>query len=155
MARDSAPASRSIRACLGISGMYGNEGYWGGGISIINQNFPKSPSILFHPLDSSISQTSPQGLIVAELELFELEHPRVRVRLVGARHGLPQRPARAVPNADREQAVGELPEDLAAGQRVVARPILLGRAAARASAAAPLSPARAGGGGGGGSSESS
>jgi hypothetical protein len=36
-----------------------NEGYWGGGISIISQNFPKSPSILFHPLDSSISQTSP------------------------------------------------------------------------------------------------
>jgi hypothetical protein len=39
--------------------MNGNEGYWGGGISIISQNFPKSPSILFHPLDSSISQTSP------------------------------------------------------------------------------------------------
>jgi hypothetical protein len=35
--------------------MNGNEGYWGGGISIISQNFPKSPSILFHPLDSSIS----------------------------------------------------------------------------------------------------
>jgi hypothetical protein len=35
------------------------EGYWGGGISIISQNFSKSPSILFHPLDSSISQTSP------------------------------------------------------------------------------------------------
>jgi hypothetical protein len=47
-----------IRACLGISGMNGNEGYWGVGISIISQNFPKSPSILFHPLDSSISQTS-------------------------------------------------------------------------------------------------
>jgi hypothetical protein len=47
-----------LRACLGISGMNGNEGYWGGGISIISQNFPKSPSILFHPLDSSISQTS-------------------------------------------------------------------------------------------------
>jgi hypothetical protein len=39
--------------------MKGNEGYWGGGISIISQNFPKSPSILFHPLESSISQTSP------------------------------------------------------------------------------------------------
>jgi hypothetical protein len=48
-----------LRACLGISGMKGNEGYWGGGISIISQNFPKSPSILFHPLDSSVSQTSP------------------------------------------------------------------------------------------------
>jgi hypothetical protein len=39
--------------------MNGNKWYWGGGISIIIQNFPKSPSILFHPLDSSISQTSP------------------------------------------------------------------------------------------------
>jgi hypothetical protein len=48
-----------FRACLGISGMKGNEGYWGGGISIISQNFSKSPSILFHPLDSSVSQTSP------------------------------------------------------------------------------------------------
>jgi hypothetical protein len=56
-----AAGKRSLRACLGISGMNGNEGYWGGGISIISQNFPKSPSILFHPLDSSISQTSPQG----------------------------------------------------------------------------------------------
>jgi hypothetical protein len=36
-----------VRACLGISGMNGNEGYWGGGISIISQNFPKSPLILF------------------------------------------------------------------------------------------------------------
>jgi hypothetical protein len=42
--------------------MNGNEGYWGGGISIISQNFPKSPSILFHPLDSSISQTSPKSI---------------------------------------------------------------------------------------------
>jgi hypothetical protein len=41
--------------------MKGNEGHWGGGISIITQNFPKSPSILFHPLESSISQTSPKG----------------------------------------------------------------------------------------------
>jgi hypothetical protein len=41
--------------------MKGNEGYWGVGISIITQNFPKSPSILFHPLQSSISQTSPSG----------------------------------------------------------------------------------------------
>jgi hypothetical protein len=49
-----------LRACLGISGMKGNEGHWGGGISIITQNFPKSPSILFHPLQSSISQTSPK-----------------------------------------------------------------------------------------------
>jgi hypothetical protein len=39
-----------------------NEGHWGVGISTISQNFPKSPSILFHPLDSSISQTSPQGV---------------------------------------------------------------------------------------------
>jgi hypothetical protein len=44
---------------LGNGGMNGNEGYWGGGISIISPNFSKSPSILFHPLDSSISQTSP------------------------------------------------------------------------------------------------
>jgi hypothetical protein len=43
--------------------MNGNEGYWGGGISIISQNFPKSPSILFHPLDFSISQTSPNGCL--------------------------------------------------------------------------------------------
>jgi hypothetical protein len=42
--------------------MNGNEGYWGGGISIISKNFPKSPSTLFHPLDSSISQTSPEGV---------------------------------------------------------------------------------------------
>jgi hypothetical protein len=49
--------------CLGISGMKGNEGHWGGGISIISQNFPKSPSILFHPLESSISQTSPKTSI--------------------------------------------------------------------------------------------
>jgi hypothetical protein len=51
-----------LRACLGISGMKGNEGHWGGEISIISQNFSKSPSILFHPLKSSISQTSPQVL---------------------------------------------------------------------------------------------
>jgi hypothetical protein len=50
----------SLRACLGIGGMKGNEGHWGGGISIITQNFPKSPLILFHPLQSSISQTSPK-----------------------------------------------------------------------------------------------
>jgi hypothetical protein len=53
-------ATSSLRACLGISGMKGNEGYWGGGISIISQNFSKSPSILFHPLESSITQTSPE-----------------------------------------------------------------------------------------------
>jgi hypothetical protein len=41
--------------------MKGDEGHWGGGISIITQNFPKSPSILFHPLESSIFQTSPYG----------------------------------------------------------------------------------------------
>jgi hypothetical protein len=41
-----------LRACLGIM----NEGHWGGGISIISQNFSKSPSILFHPLKSSISK---------------------------------------------------------------------------------------------------
>jgi hypothetical protein len=51
-----------LRACLGISGTNGNEENWGGGISIISQNFSKSPSILFHPLDYSISQTSPKGL---------------------------------------------------------------------------------------------
>jgi hypothetical protein len=51
--------NNSFRACLGISGMKGNEGHWGGEISIISQNFPKSPSILFHPLESSISQTRP------------------------------------------------------------------------------------------------
>jgi hypothetical protein len=33
-----------------------NEEYWGEGISIISQNFSKSPSILFHPLDSSVSK---------------------------------------------------------------------------------------------------
>jgi hypothetical protein len=38
-----------IRACLGISGMKGNEGHWGGEISIISQNFSKSPSILHFP----------------------------------------------------------------------------------------------------------
>jgi hypothetical protein len=53
-----------LRACLGISGMKGNEGHWGGEISIISQNFPKSPSILFHPLESSISQTSPKWVLV-------------------------------------------------------------------------------------------
>jgi hypothetical protein len=36
---------------LGISGMKGNEGYRGGEISIISQNFSKSPSILFHHLN--------------------------------------------------------------------------------------------------------
>jgi hypothetical protein len=54
--------SNPFRACLGISGMNGNEGHWGGGISTISQNFTKSTSILFHPPDSSISQTSPQGV---------------------------------------------------------------------------------------------
>jgi hypothetical protein len=38
-----------IRACLGISGTKGNEGHWGGEISIISQNFSKSPSILYPP----------------------------------------------------------------------------------------------------------
>jgi hypothetical protein len=57
-----------LRACLGISGMKGNEGYWSGGISIITQNFPKSTSILFHPLQSSISQTSPKGGSASEFE---------------------------------------------------------------------------------------
>jgi hypothetical protein len=50
-----------LRARLGISGMKWNEWHWSGGISIISQNFPKSPSILFHPLESSIFQTSPQA----------------------------------------------------------------------------------------------
>jgi hypothetical protein len=40
--------------------MNGNEGHWGGGIFTISQNFPKSPSIIFYPLESSISQTSPK-----------------------------------------------------------------------------------------------
>jgi hypothetical protein len=35
----------------GISGMKGNEGHWGGEISIISQNFSKCTSILFHPLN--------------------------------------------------------------------------------------------------------
>jgi hypothetical protein len=48
-----------LRVCLEISGTKGNEGHWGGEISIISQNFSKSPSILFHPLEYSISQTSP------------------------------------------------------------------------------------------------
>jgi hypothetical protein len=52
------PIDQIVRACLGISGMKGNEGHWGGEISIISQNFSKFPSILFHPLESSISQTS-------------------------------------------------------------------------------------------------
>jgi hypothetical protein len=60
---------------LGIRGMSGNEGYWGGGISIISQNFPKSPSILFHPLDSSISQTSPECTIPNALWLNEENIP--------------------------------------------------------------------------------
>jgi hypothetical protein len=41
--------------------MNGNEGHWGGGISIISQNFPKSPSILFRPLESSISKKALKG----------------------------------------------------------------------------------------------
>jgi hypothetical protein len=32
---------------FGISGMKDNERHWGGEISIISQNFPKSPSILY------------------------------------------------------------------------------------------------------------
>jgi hypothetical protein len=51
--------------------MKGNEGHWGGEISIISQNFPKPPSILFHPLESSISQTSPEGSRYIGLVLFE------------------------------------------------------------------------------------
>jgi hypothetical protein len=42
--------------------MKGNEGHWGGEISIISQNFPKSPSILFHPLESSIFKQALIGL---------------------------------------------------------------------------------------------
>jgi hypothetical protein len=48
---------------LGTSGMNENKGYWGGGISIISQNFSKSPSIFFHPPDFSISQTSPKFIL--------------------------------------------------------------------------------------------
>jgi hypothetical protein len=40
--------------------MTGNEADWGAGISTISQNFSKSPSTLFYPLESSISQ-SPEG----------------------------------------------------------------------------------------------
>jgi hypothetical protein len=50
--------------------MKGNGGYWGGGISIISQNFPKSSLILFHPLESSISQTNPYDI---SLELSALQ----------------------------------------------------------------------------------
>jgi hypothetical protein len=32
------PVDAPLGACLGISGMKGNEGYWGGEISIISQN---------------------------------------------------------------------------------------------------------------------
>ena len=59
-----------------------------------------------------------------ELELLELKLPVERVRLVGARHGPPQRPAGAVPDVDREQAVRERREDVAPAQPVVARPLL-------------------------------
>jgi hypothetical protein len=51
----STSASASLSACLGISGMNVNEGYWSEGIFIISQNSSKSPS---NSLDSSISQTS-------------------------------------------------------------------------------------------------
>jgi hypothetical protein len=51
-----------LRAYLGISGMNGNEGYWGGGISTISQNFPK------FPVESSISQTSPKETEVGSRE---------------------------------------------------------------------------------------
>jgi hypothetical protein len=52
--------SLGFRACLGISGMNGNEGYWGGEISIISQNISQNPlqssSIhLIPPFRSSIS----------------------------------------------------------------------------------------------------
>jgi hypothetical protein len=58
-----------LKACLGISVMKGDEGHWGGGISIISQNFPKSPSNLFYPLESSISQTSPNTALEHELSV--------------------------------------------------------------------------------------
>jgi hypothetical protein len=57
-----------IRAWLGINGTKGNEVHWGGGISFINQNFTKSPSIFFNPLESSISQTSPYHFNYQETE---------------------------------------------------------------------------------------
>jgi hypothetical protein len=63
---------------LGISGMNGNEGYWGGGISTVSQNFIKSPSILFHPLESSISETSPEG------KQFECENVNSNVKMFAA-----------------------------------------------------------------------
>jgi hypothetical protein len=56
-------APTPIRDCLGISGMKGNEGHWGGEISIISQNFPKSLSILFHPLESSVSQKALREMV--------------------------------------------------------------------------------------------
>jgi hypothetical protein len=65
-------SSKSLKACLGISGMKGNEGHWGGEISIISQNFSKSPSILLHPLESSISQTSPEEVWLDHIEIFFL-----------------------------------------------------------------------------------
>jgi hypothetical protein len=43
--------------------MKGNEGHWGGGIPTISQNFSKFPSILFHTLESSISQANPNGSV--------------------------------------------------------------------------------------------
>jgi hypothetical protein len=57
--------------------MKGNEGHWGGEISIISQNFPKSTSILFHPLESSISQTSPNMIIfvLSHVDLSQLVKP--------------------------------------------------------------------------------
>jgi hypothetical protein len=51
--------------------MNGNEGHWGGGISTISQNFPKSPSILFYPLESSVSQTSPNCFV--DIFIYKLE----------------------------------------------------------------------------------
>jgi RNA binding exosome subunit len=50
--------------------MKGNEGHWGGEISIISQNFSKSPSILLHPLESSISQTSPEEVWLDHRNIF-------------------------------------------------------------------------------------
>jgi hypothetical protein len=60
------------RACLGISGMNENEGHWSGGISTISQNFPQSPSILFHPLESSISQRGRRGIHDARVSMVNL-----------------------------------------------------------------------------------
>jgi hypothetical protein len=65
--------------------MKGNEEYWGGGISTISQNFLKSPSILFHRLESSISPPSPnenKGVIVRRDQMMQRAIPDDMVQVV-------------------------------------------------------------------------